>query len=150
MKLFFMILIMLITSITLVALDMNIRREREVGELDIVNRTIPCFIALGINLLFGKYIEAIINPFTKRVHIVYKDTFHTMTTQSILYKHEYVHILQIKKLGWFKYIILYAISRLRGYANSVYEKQAIRWQYKKEIDVGAIYQEIDNKLMAYK
>lgn len=145
----FIFIIVLVVFAAITALDMNIRRFNKVEDEIIVNRTIICFIALSINFLFRKHIEAILNPFTNRVHIIYKDTFNCITRESVLYKHQYVHILQNKKLGWFKFIILYLINSMHGYANNVFEKQAIKWQY-KEINVEGINEELNNKLAEYK
>lgn len=145
----FIFIIVLVVFAAITALDMNIRRFNKVEDEIIVNRTIICFIALSINFLFRKHIEAVLNPFTNRVHIIYKDTFNCITRESVLYKHQYVHILQNKKLGWFKFIILYLINSMHGYANNVFEKQAIKWQY-KEINVEGINEELNNKLAEYK
>lgn len=145
----FIFIIVLVVFAAITALDMNIRRFNKVEDEIIVNRTIICFIALSINFLFRKHIEAVLNPFTNRVHIIYKDTFNCITRESVLYKHQYVHILQNKKLGWFKFIILYLINSMHGYANNVFEKQAVKWQY-KEINVEGINEELNNKLAEYK
>lgn len=145
----FIFIIVLVVFATITALDMNIRRSKKVEDSDIVNRTTICFIALSINFLFRKHIEAILNPFSNRIHCIYKDTFNGITSESVLFKHEYVHILQNKKLGWFKFIILYLINSLRGYVNNVFEKQAIKWQY-MDINIDAINKELDNKLIEYK
>lgn len=145
----FIFIIVLVVFAAITALDMNIRRFNKVEDEIIVNRTIICFIALSINFLFRKHIEAVLNPFTNRVHIIYKDTFNCITRESVLYKHQYVHILQNKKLGWFKFIILYLINSMHGYANNVFEKQAIKWQY-KEINAEGINEELNNKLAEYK
>ncbi len=145
----FIFIIVLIVFAAITALDMNIRRFNKVEDEIIVNRTIICFIALSINFLFRKHIEAVLNPFTNRVHIIYKDTFNCITRESVLYKHQYVHILQNKKLGWFKFIILYLINSMHGYANNVFEKQAVKWQY-KEINAEGINEELNNKLAEYK
>lgn len=145
----FICLIVLVVFAAITALDMNIRRFNKVEDEIIVNRTIICFIALSINFLFRKHIEAVLNPFSNRIHCVYKDTFNCITRESVLYKHQYVHILQNKKLGWFKFIILYLINSMHGYANNVFEKQAVKWQY-KEINVEGINEELNNKLAEYK
>lgn len=145
----FICLIVLVVFATITALDMNIRRSKEVEDEIIVNRTIICFIALSINFLFRKHIEAVLNPFTNRIHCVYKDTFNCITSESVLYKHQYVHILQNKKLGWFKFIILYLINSMHSYANNVFEKQAFKWQY-MDINIDAVNKELDNKLAEYK
>lgn len=145
----FICLIVLAVFAAITALDMNIRRFNKVEDEIIVNRTIICFIALSVNFLFRKHIEAVLNPFTNRVHIIYKDTFNCITRESVLYKHQYVHILQNKKLGWFKFIILYLINSMHGYANNVFEKQAFKWQY-KEINAEGINEELNNKLAEYK
>ena len=148
LKLFIFIIVLAVFA-AITALDMNIRRFNKVEDEIIVNRTIICFIALSINFLFRKHIEAILNPFSNRIHCVYKYTFNCITSESVLYKHQYVHILQNKKLGWFKFIILYLINSLRGYVNNVFEKQAIKWQY-MDINIDAINKELDNKLIEYK
>ena len=42
-----------------------------------------------------------------------------------LFKHEYIHIEQVRKLGWFKFYFLYLIeSAKNGYRQNKYEVEA--------------------------
>ena len=42
-----------------------------------------------------------------------------------LFKHEYIHIEQVRKLGWFKFYITYLIeSKKDGYRGNKYEVEA--------------------------
>ena len=42
-----------------------------------------------------------------------------------LFKHEYIHIEQVRKIGWFKFYFLYLVeSAKNGYRNNKYEVEA--------------------------
>ena len=42
-----------------------------------------------------------------------------------LFKHEYIHIEQVRKLGWFKFYFLYIVEHFKnGYEENKYEVEA--------------------------
>lgn len=42
-----------------------------------------------------------------------------------LFKHEYIHIDQVRRMGWFKFYFLYIIENIRkGYKQNKYELEA--------------------------
>lgn len=42
-----------------------------------------------------------------------------------LFKHEYIHIEQVRRMGWFKFYFLYIIEGMKnGYENNKYENEA--------------------------
>jgi len=42
-----------------------------------------------------------------------------------LFKHEYIHIEQVRRLGWFKFYLSYIVENMKkGYSNNKYEVEA--------------------------
>lgn len=84
------------------------------------------------NFIFKKSLVAITNPFTQRVHIISYNTFNRLNREEVLYKHEYIHVLQIRRDGALKFVVKYLLSFVkRGFKyNKIdYEVEAYKYQW---------------------
>jgi len=49
-----------------------------------------------------------------------------------LFKHEYIHIEQVRRMGWFRFYFLYIIESIRnGYEDNKYEVEAHNRQHEQ-------------------
>lgn len=102
----------------------KLKRKKDIDGLVFVTNSILSFFLKFINKTFKTTFTAITNPFTLRIHLTnYKD-YCNIQTYDTLYKHEYIHTLQIKKLKPLKFIILYILHSFKGYKNNKYELEA--------------------------
>lgn len=100
------------------------KRKKDIDGLVFVTNSLLSFFLKLINKIFKTTFTAITNPFTLRIHITdYKD-YCSIQTYDTLYKHEYIHTLQIKRLKPIKFTILYLLNSLKGYKNNKYELEA--------------------------
>lgn len=115
----------LIIVIFIIIYYVKIKKKRKVSEITFINRSIYALILHIVNKVFKKDYVAITNAFNSRIHIINKDTFNNITENDILYKHELVHIYQIKKYGRFKFIIKDLFYSIRyGYLKNPFEVEA--------------------------
>ena len=145
----FIVLFIFILTFSLFIFEKNIKKEVKIGELDFVANSFISLIITFLNVFCHKTIIGVLNPISNKVHLLNKDLFNSISSESVIYKEQLVYTIQNKKLGWFKFIILYVINSRYGYSKNIFEKQAFYWKY-KEIDKNAINEELDNKLEKYK
>ena len=104
-----------------------IKKVKKVSELTCVHCSVLCLIVKIVNKLMKRNFTAIANPFNSRIHIITKTAYETMSEEDILYRHELVHVYQIKKLGRIRFIIKDAFYTLRyGYTKNPFEVEAYK------------------------
>ena len=109
----------------------KVKRVRAIGDLKLVNNSILCLIVYIVNRIRKDNFVAIVNAFNSRVHILNITYFEGLNEDDLLYKHELVHLYQIKKIGRFKFIILYLFYSIRyGYRKNPFEVEAYRLEVK--------------------
>lgn len=109
----------------------KVKRVRIVGDLKLVNNSILCLIVYIVNRIRKDNFVAIVNAFNSRVHILSKNYFEKLNENDILYKHELVHLYQIKEIGRFKFILKSIYYTIRyGYLKNPFEVQAYRLENK--------------------
>ena len=102
-----------------------VKQVRKVAEVIFVNRSALCLILFLVNKIFKRQFTAITNLFNDRVHIISKVYFESIIEGDLLYKHELVHILQSRKHGRFKFIVMYLFNSIRyGYEKNPFEIEA--------------------------
>lgn len=109
----------------------KVKRVRAIGDLKLVNNSILCLIVYIVNRIRKDNFVAIVNAFNSRVHILNITYFEGLNEDDLLYKHELVHLYQIKEIGRFKFIILYLFYSIRyGYRKNPFEVEAYRLEVK--------------------
>lgn len=102
-----------------------VKRVRKVAEIVFVNRSVLCLIVFLVNKIFKQHFVAITNTFNDRVHVLSKVYFESIIESDLLYKHELVHVLQVRKHGRFKFLVLNTINFIKfGYDKNPFEVEA--------------------------
>lgn len=126
--LFFIMLSILIGFLLIVFVPFyykKLKNVRKVGEVVFVNNSLLCLILIIVHKIFKKEFIAITNPLNNRVHIVSLTYFQEITEDNLLYRHEYVHVLQVRKYNRFIFLIKYLFYSIRyGYIKNPLEVEA--------------------------
>lgn len=126
-----MLLILLITFFIIYILTILYYVNKKIKLVD--NEVICCYSLLSIYLYviyrISKQLNyiAIVNPFTKRIHLRSYEDFIYINENTRLFKHETEHIKQIRNLGAFIFIIKYIYYYIKyGYDKNPFEIDARR------------------------
>lgn len=105
----------------------KIKKIRKLEELTLVHNSVLCLIVCVVNKFYkkGNFI-AIVNVFNSRVHILRLEDYNNINEHNSLYKHELVHLYQIKKIGSrFRFLIKTIFNCIRyGYWKNPFEVEA--------------------------
>ena len=115
----------LILSILIVIYYVKIKKVKRVDEIVFVNRSLYSLLLHIVNKIFKQEFVAITNAFNNRIHIISKAYFDSITNNDLLYKHELVHLYQIRKFGKLKFILKYLFFSIKyGYNKNELEIEA--------------------------
>lgn len=121
----------IVLIISIIIYYKKVKRVRIVGDLKLVNNSILCLIVYIVNRIRKDNFVAIVNAFNSRVHVLSKNYFEKLNENDILYKHELVHLYQIKEIGRFKFILKSIYYTIRyGYLKNPFEVRAYRFENK--------------------
>lgn len=77
------------------------------------------------NKIFNTNFTAVTNPITSTIHGIIDIKEHDTT-----YEHEKIHLLQIQRVGRFKFLVMYLFYSIKcGYYNNPFEREAFDNQY---------------------
>lgn len=123
MQLIFNLILMLI--IVFISIYYNkIKKETRLGEITFVKKRILYFIAK----LRKSNSIGIVNIFTSKVHVLDESYFNNPQYNNF-YRHELIHLKQIKYFGRIKYKKKYILYSLKyGYNKNPFELQAYKYE----------------------
>ena len=120
---------LIIILIVIILLYYNlIKKQKEFGELTIVNNSLLTLILIIVNKISRNNFNAITNPFSSKIHLVYKIEYDNFSYNN-LYRHELIHLRQLNFYGRIKFLFKYLIFSIRyGYAKNPLELQAYKYE----------------------
>ena len=135
--------ISLLIFILIVIYYNKIKKQKEFGELTIVNNSLLTLILIIVNKIFKKSFNAITNPLSHKIHLISKEEYDNFEYNN-LYGHELIHLRQIKFYGQIKFLFKYLIFSIKyGYDKNPLELQAYKYeavftdeQLKEELEKG--------------
>lgn len=106
----------------------------------IYTNTFLTLILKIINKLFKRSFTAIFNPFTSHLHVIDFETFEKLDNTTKLFRHEYVHFIQIQLLGRFKFLYYYLKDFIKYKNYNLIRLEKIAYELENNTDAYTIFQ----------